>query len=558
MKNKNLLSLLLLVMIVIKISAQNVVPPKINFIGLKENWNYISKDTTFIKSPIDIWSSPYWGKWPVDAIIDGQTIYLLEELAAQSPYGGKDGSLLYSIDLNTGAGNWINHNSSYVGNKYREDYFRSRIYTDQDNNLQILGYRDIDTLDKTMPKFGFYANPVQRTISKTDGKLLSLKVGNEQAIDTFNATGLGFSYLHRNSYNDIFHCYTVSTFDSKGALSPEIVLREITDSFAISKDKTFSQKFRTNQTNITPNALYQNQIIPLNSDTLIALLGKNDFEDKSLSPLEAKLYWVDITDRSTIKTVKEVNIEDEVIRSGDNQSRIFLQASQNTLILHQLTVNTNPAIDSKSYNWLLWMDADGNKLAKVNYIANKERNYTALQVIDIKDNELYFSTFFSTNSEMGMDILKIRKGSDQVIKVGSISIATNQKYRLGNFAIAKLLPDDNIFLGFRVEYDIKNIKTLINYYYSFKLSDLGLISSTTDQSTSATANLYPNPTTGICYLSGITAQASVSVRGIDGRSYYMGKYNDSAGIDLSTAPNGLYVVTITTGQKTETMKVVKN
>jgi len=88
--------------------------------------------------------------------------------------------------------------------------------------------------------------------------------------------------------------------------------------------------------------------------------------------------------------------------------------------------------------------------------------------------------------------------------------------------------------------------------------NLGLISNTTDQSTSATANLYPNPTTGICYLSGITAQASVSVRGIDGRSYYMGKYNDSAGIDLSTAPNGLYVVTITTGQKTETMKVVKN
>ena len=95
------------------------------------------------------------------------------------------------------------------------------------------------------------------------------------------------------------------------------------------------------------------------------------------------------------------------------------------------------------------------------------------------------------------------------------------------------------------------------FVFRLKVDNLKL-SSTTDPSTATTATLYPNPTTGICYLSGISAQASVVVRSIDGSNYYTGKYDDARGIDLSTAPSGLYLVTITSGQKTETMKVMKN
>ena len=81
-----------------------------------------------------------------------------------------------------------------------------------------------------------------------------------------------------------------------------------------------------------------------------------------------------------------------------------------------------------------------------------------------KNKELYISVNFETNTEMGMDILKVSKGSSQAVKVGSIGIPKDTKIGFGNFNIARFLPNDNIFLGFRIDYKVGDIKTLISYY----------------------------------------------------------------------------------------------
>ena len=59
------------------LKAQIVIPPKLEFIGLEENWSYISKDTNFIKSAVDKWSTPFWGHFPVDVYVDQEDIFIV-------------------------------------------------------------------------------------------------------------------------------------------------------------------------------------------------------------------------------------------------------------------------------------------------------------------------------------------------------------------------------------------------------------------------------------------------------------------------------------------------
>jgi hypothetical protein len=78
-----------------------------------------------------------------------------------------------------------------------------------------------------------------------------------------------------------------------------------------------------------------------------------------------------------------------------------------------------------------------------------------------------------------------------------------------------------------------------------------------DQVSTANINIYPNPTTGVLYISGLE-RAHIAVFNATG--IQVAEYTDFAGnsLDISNLPNGMYFINIQTGENTITKKVALN
>jgi hypothetical protein len=188
--------------------AQDLVPPVLEFEGLRENWVYISKDENFnqfYKNLSNTGFSPYALKNCRDIQLKDDFIFILESTQSPSPFLGYDGFLLHKIDKNTGTKSWLHHNNFMSGNKYRELYWNNKIKFDNLGNIVILGYRDLDTMEYNFPKFSFYGNPIERSIN-LNGNLVNIKVGNSFSRTKENIARAGNSILSfkRERY---YHCF---------------------------------------------------------------------------------------------------------------------------------------------------------------------------------------------------------------------------------------------------------------------------------------------------------------------------------------------------------------
>ena len=62
---------------------------------------------------------------------------------------------------------------------------------------------------------------------------------------------------------------------------------------------------------------------------------------------------------------------------------------------------------------------------------------------------------------------------------GHIITPKNSEFDMGNYNIVKPLPEDNILVGFQMDYNLPNdITSVVQYYFSFKMEDLGISTST--------------------------------------------------------------------------------
>lgn len=538
MRSNILITTILIIFFHNQLNSQIIVPPIIEFNGLKENWLYISKDTNFVKSPLDKWSTPYWGHYPIDVYQDNKSILILENCAAQSPYGLIDGSLLHNVDLISGKLNWIFHNNSYVGLKHREDYLNSQIFINNENNIEIIGYKAIDTLDKNKTAFGFYANPVLKTINKNTGKLLTEKQGNYQGKSSHNATGLGGTALTRNSSNGFIHHGFYPELDSLGNEQLSFNIFKIMENMEIDSNITYSYKYKYEDNN-NSTLFYFSNLTRLNHDTLILLFTTLDNTNLSNSPIEAKLIWLNIKDIDAIKVEKEIDITNEYYKPQDGTVEPFIQSVDNNIFVHQLMVPANPIVDAKWITWLLWLDKEGNKMANVPYIYNKSEKYGYVQVLGILEDNLYVSVSKQSNNSIGMDILKIVKGGNEAIKVGSISTAKTGEFEINNYNTIKMLPDNNILVGIGMDYNYSSdVKTQIQYYYSFKLDDLGIETATLEPQKYQTLKLYPVPTTNFIRVQTDQEYDEIIIKSMAGQS----KIIDTNGklIDMTNFSSGTY------------------
>ena len=539
------------------LKAQIVIPPKLEFIGLEENWSYISKDTNFIKSAVDKWSTPFWGHFPVDVYVDQEDIFILESCAAQSPYGLIDGSLVHSLNRSTGEINWIFHNNSYIGLKHREDYLNNKIYHNSNSNLEIIGYKAIDTLDKTKPAFGFYCNPVLKTIDKETGMLTQEQAGNYEQKRFYNAVGLGGTFISRNSSNQIIHHGVYQEQDSLINFRLSFNVFKIDSNMEIDSNKIYSYKYQYNDAENKSLVYYSNRS-QLNDDTLILLLTVNDDADLTNSPLESKGVWLDIRDVNNIQVVKEISITDEFYRPQDGKLAPSLQLINDNIFIYQLMVPLTPPFDAKWITWLLWLDNGGRVLAKVPYIYNKEDQYSYVRAIGVVGEELYLSVSKQSATAIGMDILKIKKGGGVAEKVGTISTPQNDKYAIGNFNIVKFLPDNHLFIGMSMDYRYSpSVTTQIQYYFSFKMADIGIKTSINQtQPLDRQFTIYPIPATNNLQIDTDQIYDGISIMAANGSS--MDFKTDGTNLDLSPLVSGIYIIELfNKGKSLGKQKIIK-
>lgn len=481
------------------VSAQIIVPPELEFKGLQENWSYISKDTNFIKSPIDLWSTPYWGHYPIDATLYKDFVFILENVMAQSPYDVVDGCLLHALDVNTGEPKWIFHNNSYVGLKHREDYMHSFIHIDEDKNVEITGFKAIDTLDKTQLALGFYGNPIVKTIDFESGQLIKEKQGHQSEKTYYNGIGLGTTILLKDVNNQLMFGRYEQTFDSIRLPTLHYVFYRIDDNLEIDTEKVFSYAYGIDASlDIYPN--YNRRLSFLIRDTMVFLFEYSNFNTHELK--ESKLVWIYIGDINNIHVVKELEITHLIEDYKSDKTGTYIETANGTIVLHEYIKPEKPIkeVNANNFTWVTWLDKDGQLLAQVPYIFNEKLGYIRIRTLGVYDGKLIMAMSRQNGvNGMGMDILEIDRDANTAKVIGSIVTPFSQEFKIGDFSVAQLLPDGNILIGIPMDYkfDINESPTQIFYYYSFKLKDLGITINTEDVAAKEQFTIYPNPTSNI-------------------------------------------------------------
>ncbi len=536
-----------------KLCGQTVVPIDIQFTGLQQNWSYISIDTNFIKSPLDKWSTPYWGHRPIDAVLKDNQIIILENCTAQSPYGVVDGCLMHALDQSTGEPKWIFHNNSYVGLRHREDYFGQKMYIDPDSNVEIIGYKAMDTLDKTKTEFNFFANPIRKTINPDNGMLVSEQVGQDTSRLFFKRIGPGSVRMVRNNKNDLLFCGLYSYYTD----STQVVNFKVTNVY---KDMEIDHDLHTVFSDTIAKSDTFRSIVfgnhaQLTKDTLLLMFTAYNSLDKTEPPKLSKLVWLDISDIHEIKVIREKDVSSEFSVPQDGNFPAGMIIKDGTITINQLMIPEASPVDANWFNWLLWLDKNGNTLAKVPYIYDRSRNYSYIYAFDVRNDALYVAVSISTNTEHGVDILKIKKGSDVATVVGHIITPKIPEFDMGNYNIVKPLPDDNILVGFHMDYNLPNdIVSGVQYYFSFKMQDLGISASTNEDIALETIHAYPNPTRDVLNinLQGISGTVDIRIFDQKGRNVYVhtGIGDGENILELSGLSAGTYIYQVYSDGKT--------
>ncbi len=530
------------------LNAQELLPPILSFEGLQENWVYISKDENFnayYKSLSNTGFTPYALKSCKDIFQKDNNIYILETSQSPSPFLGDDGFLLHKINKESGIKSWVYHNNFMAGNKYRELYWKSKIKLDKDGYISIFGYRDLDTLNYVFPKFSFYSNPIGRTID-TFGNLVKLKYGSNQSRQTENIAQRK-NILMSMSGNRYNHCF----FDLADANDyiEDFKCYSLSKSFEIVKDSFFKISFPSELSNNVGFSLkYQKSYLQLSSDTILALtlFGTTNKEN---SPENAKLSWI-VIDSLGMNLVRNIDISKDIFKPqdlSDFHQQIEIQIVDNYIVLSQVVSITQPIVDAKFISWILIYDLKGNLISKPELIYNKNKKYSLVKVLKIINDKMFLGVQMDDGQVMGSDILEISLQSGINKKVGSIVTPKMSNYQVGSIEQFQFIDDDNLVVALPMEIYHNNERSTIRYYFSFKMSDIGLISSTKNSEIIGTFSITPNPSSHLITVTIPEINNAVTLRITDqmGRSVWVQDiYYTETVIDISSLTSGMYFVSL--------------
>ncbi|MEE9437351.1 MAG: T9SS type A sorting domain-containing protein [Saprospiraceae bacterium] len=468
-------------------------PPELIFDGIQPEWTYLSEDTTFIQSPEDPFSSPFWGRHIVDFLSDDDYLYLLELVISQTPYGGLEGCLLHKLDVSTGKPEWIYHSTSYVGNKYREYYQSGSMSWYGDNMIRLVGDKSIDTImANSTGLFNFHTRPVEKIIDVSNGALMSEKYSNLKVEESYNVIPNRSNVMTLGNGDVVHSSYNLSVKNGKKIKAIEV--REVDD---ITLDIDSLKYFRTEHiTAIDENDsdAFSPYWRKLNKDTLLVISPVADTSSGWILG-DVKLIWLDISKKENVSVIKELNVTNELEHpDGAFNSSVLLFTKDNNIFITQQVEDTLSII-TQYYAWLAWYDHDGVKLAKVRKnLNNAGEPYHQHKFIGVLDGVAYVLA----RHEKTVDILAWHPNDDKMEVLNQIGLENEDvlvRLRIGE---PQFLPDNKLFVGLNGTVKNDNDKNSgFNYYYKFDLKDLGIITKTEKIAEDSFFKIMPNPSSGI-------------------------------------------------------------
>lgn len=541
----------------IVISFAQIQPPKIKFINLEENWLYISRDTNFIKSPLDPYSTPYWGRQPQEILFDDNNIYILEITASQSPYSGIEGSLLHKLELQTGEPVWINHNNTYVGNEFREFYAIGCLRKSNDGNIEIIGYRDIDTIDYTQPQWwSFNGKPIKRIINNINGEFIEVVVSKDSLRTQFNDAISGFNRLITLSNGDHIQ-FSKNLYLENEELINSIDFYDIDDSMQI--DTPFFKRIQYNTgLNIPISLSIYPKFMNINRDTAVISFGKIDTLSDEDSPSEFKLIWLDISEKTNIKEILEKDITELIHypQKAYNGVINLITKDENIFVFQYYYVSYSPVI---GFYWLAWYNKYGELLGNIDKLnIDNESKYSKILPMAVKNKVAYIAAM---KDNFSYDILKIEPLTNSLEKIGQIEIENTQDISGTYLWRAEFLPNEKVLICMNVTKNNEiGEKTNFTYYYNFDMKDLGIITPTIEiKKEDNNMEISPNPAKNKIKIN-FNNPLSGELKLLDmyGRITFNKSFSKtiSEQIDVSFIRNGMYVLLIRDSETKELRKKV--
>lgn len=476
------------------LSISQVTPPELNFNNMTEKWKYIYSDPNLSVLADDPTASAYSHRVPVKYLIDNNSIYLLEAKVSPNPYNGVEGSILHNIDLTTGLSKWVDYNTSFLDLDYRIDITNGELYLD-DNSITMTGYRDLEPINYTFPKFAFYGTPMYRSVDINTGELKEEKYGANTPSGLFyTVTGPDTKIIRTdgNRYSSISADLTIDNGTVNNSYKFHQLSEGLDYTYPITDSIGYDSGLPTTETSLS----YPSTFGLYDEYTMLCLFGTKNPADFTQSPAELYLNWYDISNLNNVPELRSVDVVGDVYYPQDLFSTIKLKNKDENVILYQeMFFPTNSPEPNNEFVWLSWYDMEGNRIAHLDPIHILDRYYPAITVLGVKDGSLYIAGGYRENLTEGYDILKIEPGENNYTKVGELSIPTSNTINYG-ISQAQILPNGDLFIAVGLEYEPNSTRHTFHYYYRFDGSTLGILTDTKDEQLSdLQLQVYPNPAT---------------------------------------------------------------
>jgi hypothetical protein len=548
MKSSVLFNLILFFTSVLVLKGQ-ITHPEMHFLGKTPTWQYVTKDDNFVQSAGDKWSTPYSHRNILRLDVMDNHAFIFEPVFGQSYYGGDFGFLLHKIDLRTGAPDWIYHNNYDSGLTHRESYFSNLIQYGQDQ-VQITGLKAFEPVNVLFLQTSFYGKPVQKTIHLHTGDLVEEKESTVlQLKQPYNVTGYGNFCRYRYRNNQLFQ-YLAQVYIENDTLKNAIEVRPVDDNMNFDTINYTKLVHNTGLRTQLRELAYRPVFDFLHDSTLVALFANTDPGNLAQSPSDAWLSWIDISPDGSLKTTKEISIREDMYFPQDQRNRFYSVVKNENIIVTQLMNPVVSPVGSNYFMWLLWLDKDGNKKAKIDYLQTNNRYYSNLEIISVTDDKLLLAAYFGDAQKKGYDVLLIEAGANEAIRLGELHIANKpgEKLLLQRAAVTQ---DSALIVCFRTEVPYLGAFTSFNYVFRFESDILkkAFVTSVVDENTYHSAiKLAPNPATTTVHISmpDEVSTGTIHVADHTGRKVLtLAGVTDGSVMDISSLRPGMYLVSLT-------------
>jgi Secretion system C-terminal sorting domain len=511
-------------------------PKSINFTNIEPDWTYISKDTNFVQSTQDPYSSPYSNRYPYSIKEYRNKIILFENTYSQNIYLGPAGVLVHQLDKETGNLIWIHHWNEFVGLKHREDYnyFNLRV-RDEDNFLHLGSCRDVDTINYTRPALFFECLPSIRKIDLESGILVEQKFNTQEDLLKGYAT---VSRVMVNSNQDAFFI-TRDTANTDTALVNKVIIQSLDSNINYEIGRTLILFDTTTIPEEIPSRNFNPFYLQLDANTIAVFFGDNEINDLKNSPKRLNFVLVDITDKNNIYVKKQKNITD-LIKYPQSNGYVDVLNMETGFVFGQNLVDEL----NNRYYYLRWFSKQGELLVKTDKLIVNGKSYLYALAIGEFEKDLYLFGLTRENGLWQHDLIKIDHNSGIASLVKALKYVNQPQMDVRTTLYSHIDKTGNIYCCFECTVPQNDLTTKYLEYIKFSAQSLGITNTIDEVVDHNEIKIRPNPASNeLTILADDALDGTIKIYNYTGQNvleFDTNNLNSGQTINISTLPIGMY------------------